>query len=108
MGQEMMNIISGHAACGDGTAANPAVAVSISLGFQPRYVKVVTVDATTGSFSTEWIYGMAAAKGMQLKDDTTFKLTELAANGITVNSRGFTIGTACQLAAHKYHWVAFA
>ena len=108
MGQEMMGLISGHSACGDGTAANPAVAVSISLGFRPRYVKVVTVDATTSSIMTEWIYGMTAAKGMQLKNDTTFKYTELAANGITVSATGFTIGTGCVTATKKYHWLAIA
>ena len=106
MAQENMQMATSHGDCGDGTAASTPVAVTLALGFRPRYVKVVTIDTTTDTFYTEWIYGMTAAMGMQMKDDTTFKYTELAADGITVSATGFTIGTACQTASKKYHWIA--
>ncbi len=102
-----MLLANGHGACGEGTAASTKAAVTIDCGFKPNYVKVITVDATTNSIMTEWVFGMTAAKGMQLKDDTTFKYTELAENGITVGDRGFVIGTGCQTNSKKYHWIAF-
>lgn len=98
-------LATGHAAVGDGTSASSAVAVTIECGFKPKYVKVLVID--TNCVATEWLEGMADAKGVQIKDSTGLKMAELSANGITVNDRGFIIGTAAQVNSKKYHWVAF-
>lgn len=99
-----MLMATAHGAVGDGTSAGTLAAIDVTIGFKPKYVKVFVVD--TNCVSTEWTEGMAAAKGIQLKDASGFKLTELSANGITVSARGFTIGTSCQTASKKYHWIA--
>lgn len=99
-----MLMATGHAACGKGTSATTAAAVEIECGFKPQYVRVVVID--TNCMATEWYEGMDAGKGVQLKENTGFKLAQLAANGITVNDRGFTLGTGCQVNAKAYYWVA--
>lgn len=101
---EQLFVGASHGAVGDGTSANPAVAVTINCGFKPKYVQAIVVD--TNCVTTTWIYGMTAAKGVQSKEDTGYKSAELAATGITVTDRGFTLGASAQVATKKYHWIA--
>jgi len=105
MTKAYMQMATSLGACGDGTTASTPAAVEINLGFKPKYVKVVVIDTTCAQ--TEWIQGMTAAKGVHLKvDAAAISFAELGADGITVSARGFTIGTAAQVASKKYHWVA--
>lgn len=100
----LMQMATAQGATGSGTSAATLAAVEVELGFKPKYVKVFVAD--TNCVATEWTDGMTAGKGIQLKENTGYKLTELSANGITVDDRGFTIGTSCQTASKKYYWVA--
>lgn len=108
-------LANGQAAYGGGTAASPAVAVNVGLGFVPRYVKVFNL-ANAAVVTTEFIQGdttVDMSQGVQIDADSG-TAAEVAANGITVGTvtigdqqvEGFTIGTACLTAATDYMWIA--
>jgi hypothetical protein len=64
-----------------------AAAITITLGFQPRYVAVFN---TTSGDKMEWFEGMAAASAFkQVAAGTSSIITSL---GITVSAGGFIIG----------------
>ena len=72
-----------------------ASAVSVSIGFKPRFVRVVNYD-TAGSL--EWQAGMPAASGVKVV--TAGAQTVVTSNGITVSDEGqITIGTDATNAA---------
>jgi len=75
-----------------------------TLGFQPRYVKVI--NETSGD-TMEWIEGMANAEGYKRLAAGTGAL--VTSNGITVGARGFTIGldTDINVQSEQVSWVAF-
>lgn len=110
-------LANGQAAYGGGTAASPAAAVNVGLGFVPRYVKVFNLVAGA-IVVTEFVQGDAnvdMAEGVQTSVAAAASSTAiLAANGITVGTvtvgnqqvEGFTIGTACLTANTDYMWIA--
>ena len=62
-------------------------AFTITLGFKPRYVKVVNL---ADDIQGEWFEGMAdAAMFVRVQDGTG---NEVSSNGITVSDSGFTLG----------------
>lgn len=64
-------------------------AYTFTLGFKPRYVRVINSAATGGSF--EWFEGMADASAIKrLAADGVQSL--VTSNGITVSDTGFTLG----------------
>ena len=65
-----------------------AAAITITTGFQPRYVKVQNVAASAVTF--EWYEGMAAASAV--KTAANGVKTIVTTNGITVSANGFTLG----------------
>jgi len=73
------------------------------LGFQPRYVRVV--NYTSGDEEL-WIEGMTAAHAVKrVAAGTSAAITSL---GITVNSRGFTMGldTDINVTSEQVYFVA--
>jgi len=73
------------------------------LGFQPRYVKVIN---TTSNDEECWIEGMPNASAQKrLKAGGASTITS---NGITVNSRGFTLGldTDINVTSEQVYFVA--
>ena len=100
-------LATGQAAYGKATAAGSPAAIDVVLGFKPVHVKVITVDVAN-SITTELIGGKTDGldEGIQYKENTGYKAAILAADGITINDKGFTIGTACQTANKPLVWMA--
>ncbi len=73
-------------------------AIDFSLGFTPRYVRILNED---GVFLFEWFEGMADGRGLR----STGSLVFVAAPGgvtprglvVTDTFRGFTVGLASQI-----------
>lgn len=78
----------------------------ITCGFQPRYVKVVNLTASTGLVMVEWFEGMSA--GTALKTDINGGMSIISTLGITVSARGFLIGldTDLLVTSEQLSWVA--
>jgi len=85
----------------DGTAA----AVTITTGFQPRYVKVVNTNAS-GLVMVEWFEAQADAAG--IKTASNGDRTTLTTLGITPSSSGFIIGldTDLNVTNEQMYWLA--
>lgn len=79
-------------------------AYTFTCGFKPRYVKVVNLAASSSSF--EWFEGMADASAWKTAVDGTAAL--VTTNGITVDSRGFTLGldTDVNVSSEQISWLA--
>lgn len=101
-----MLLTSGKGAVGGGTSATSAAAVTVAVGFKPKYVRIVAPAANKAGKVTEWFDGMTAAHAIEHKDDTGYSCAAITSNGITVSDRGFTIGTSCQVNSGKYYWLA--
>jgi hypothetical protein len=109
----------GHSRTGTLTQAATAVAVNISCGFHPSYVRIVN---TTDGVSEEWFRGMTDAHGIihqgdltstATAGDTSIKVvTSLgitpSGDGATDTFKGFTFGlqTDINIASKVYYWVA--
>jgi hypothetical protein len=81
-----------------------AVAVAITTGFRPRYVRVLN---NTSSDLEEWVEGMPSPSARkQLAAGTGSNITT---NGITVTDTGFTIGldTDINVVNEQMSWMAF-
>jgi hypothetical protein len=87
--------------------SSTAVAISITTGFKPRYVKIVN---ETGICMEEWFEGMAAASAVKTVDSGTgtTDIIRITSNGITVTSTGFTIGvdTDINVTSEQLNWLA--
>ena len=81
-------------------AASPA-AISITLGFTPKYVRVVN---QTTRVMYEWFEGMTAAHA--LKTVAAGTRTAETSGGITVTSKGFSAPAPAQ--NDQIRWQAFA
>ena len=82
-------------------------AYKFTLGFKPRYVRVINSAATGGSF--EWFEGMADASAVKrLAADGVQSL--VSSNGITVAEDGFTLGldTDINVTSEQVSFVAMA
>lgn len=82
-----------------------AAAFTITLGFKPRYVKVVNLAASSASM--EWFEGMAAASAWKVTTSGAFSL--ITSLGITVSATGFTVGldTDVNVSSEQLSWIAF-
>lgn len=80
-----------------------AAAFTITLGFQPRYVKVSNV---TSGDQEEWFEGMTAAHAR--KQVAAGTATIITSNGITVSASGFTVGldTDINVTSEQISWMA--
>jgi hypothetical protein len=66
-------------------------AYTFTLGFRPRYVKVMNVD---GLCMMEWFEGMAAASAVKTVDSgsNATDVVKITSHGITVSDTGFIMG----------------
>lgn len=80
-----------------------AAAITVTVGFKPRYVKIVNV---TSGDSEEWFEGMAAASGFKKVAAGTHSL--ITSNGVTVGDRTFIIGldTDVNVINEQLSWMA--
>ena len=81
-----------------------AAAFILTVGFQPRYVRVVNED---GDCYEEWFEGMADAESMKMLTGGTYE--KMTTHGITVSATGFTVGldTDINVTSQQLSWVAF-
>ncbi len=79
-------------------------ATAFTVGFQPRYVKVVNVDSGD---MFEWYEGMAAASACKTLGSTGVR-SKVTSNGITVSASGFTLGldTDVLVSSEQISWMA--
>ena len=70
-------------AVGTITVPNPAAAQSVTLGFNPRYVKAVNVNNLK---MYEWFYGMAAGTSLDTGNHDTAQIAVNAADDPVVTS----------------------
>jgi len=95
-----------HRAVGSYIEDTLAAAFVITVGFQPRYVRVVNED---GDAMMEWFEGMADAEAMKLVGDTSpVTYAKITSNGITVSATGFTVGldTDVNVVNQQMSWLA--
>ena len=80
-------------------------AMVLTLGFKPRFVRVIN---NTSADTEEWVEGMAAASAMKRVAAGTTSL--ITSNGITVSDTGFTIGldTDILVTSEQITWIATA
>ena len=83
------------------TSAGTLAATTITLGFIPSAVRVWTDDK-----SVDFTQDMPAGKGFATVQATDVTYAELSANGVTLTSNGFIIGTACQKISAVCYWQA--
>jgi|ERR1035437_916334 hypothetical protein len=95
----------GNVATGRYLTDATAAAIVITLGFTPRYVRVVNV---TSLDAEEWFEGMAAASAVKAVAAGTTTL--ITSNGITVSGNIFTIGldTDVNVINEQISWLAIA
>ncbi len=79
-------------------------AYEFTLGFQPRYVRVVN---NTSRDQLEWFEGMT--DGHAIKTVAAGTRTAITSNGITVSENGFTLGldTDVNVTSEQVSFVAF-
>lgn len=85
------------------TDSAAASAQTISLGFTPRYVRLVNL---TDRITDEWFEGMAQASSLHTVAAGTMTLE--TTNGITVAASSFTLTAATMLASKTFFWEACA
>lgn len=86
------------------TVPDPAAAQTVTLGFRPRYVKAFSVNNLT---TYEYFTGMTADTSLNIANHADTQISVNAAGGITLTTRGFTLGTdICDTAADVIHWFA--
>jgi len=71
-----------------GTVTGTGASLSVTLGFEPKYVKVINL---TSGASLETISDVGDGKGLKLTDTPTYAL--VSSNGLTIDNNGFTLGT---------------
>src|SRR3990167_11298029 len=79
-------------------------AVTFTLGFKPRWVRILNEAASSSGF--EWYEGMADASA--IKRALAGDLTVVTTNGITPSASGFTIGldTDVNVINEQLDWIA--
>lgn len=86
------------------TVANPAAAVTVTLGWVPRYVRAFSVNNLA---SYEHFAGMDAATSLDTGNHADTQISLNAAGSITLTSNGFTLGLdICDTAADVVYWLA--
>jgi phosphatidylserine synthase len=85
------------------TDASAAAAVTITLGFAPRFVRFVNL---TDRITEEWYEGMASASSLHAVAAGT--LTLETTNGIAVSGNTFTLTATTMVASKTFYWQAFA
>lgn len=83
--------------------ATAAAALTLTLGFVPRYFKLVNL---TDRITDEWFEGMASASSLHAVAAGTQTLE--ATNGIAISGTSVTFTATTMVASKTYYWVAYA
>lgn len=97
--------VAGHVAYG--TVTGTGSAISVTVGFQPQYVKLCNI---TGNCQMEWFQGMGNAYGQKIVDSGvgTTDISTVSSGGIIPAATGFSIGTDSDLNVNTevIYWLA--
>lgn len=85
------------------TDSATAAAVTITLGFKPRYVRFVNL---TDRITDEWFEGMSAANSLHTVAAGTMTLE--TTNGITVSGNTFSLTATTMVASKSFFWEAYS
>lgn len=90
-------------AIGSYVDSGTAAAFDITIGFKPRYVKVVNED---GDCYYEWFEGMADSEAMKMVTGGTY--AKVTTHGIIPLTNGFTVGldTDINVTDQVLSWIA--
>lgn len=83
--------------------ATAAAALTLTLGFTPRYFKLVNL---TDRITDEWYEGMASASSLHAVAAGT--LTLETTNGIAVSGTSVTFTATTMVASKTFYWEASA
>lgn len=83
--------------------ATTAAALTLTLGFTPRYFRLVNL---TDRITDEWFEGMASASSLHTIAAGTVTLE--TTNGIAVSGVSVTFTATTMVASKTYYWVAYA
>jgi len=90
---------------GEIAVANPAAAVTVTLGWVPRYIRAYNVNNLA---SYEFFEGMDAGTSLDNANHADTQNSLNAAGAITLTSNGFTLGLdICDTAADVVYWAAW-
>lgn len=84
-------------------------ALDVDCGFTPKAVIITGDDDTPPTAPVIALhFGHTAAKGIKVVNHDTAQIAVIAANGVTLGTKKFTVGTDANLneAAKKYKYVA--
>lgn len=83
--------------------ATAAAALTLTLGFTPRYFKLVNL---TDRITDEWFEGMASASSLHAVAAGTQTLE--TTNGIAISGTSVTFTATTMVASKTFYWVAYA
>ncbi len=104
--KKMVTQAGGQCFMGVGKSEDGAAELEIELGVKPRYIRVVIPKAGTDGEVYEWFEGMDDESAIKYFEDSGYKVNMIDSNGITVDSRGFKLGTAAQKDDSEFAWLA--
>lgn len=97
------NISKGIAQCSTGSFTSDNTATVVTLGFTPRWIKVIN---STDTIVWEKIEGMAAANCVKTVAAGTTTIDTTSAILIDAETRAFTISAAASGNAKAISWIA--
>ncbi len=83
------------------TDSASAAAATITLGFTPRYFRLVNM---TDRITDEWFEGLASASSLHMVANGTN--TAETTNGIAVSGSSVTFTATTLVASKSYYWIA--
>lgn len=83
------------------TNADAAAIVTLTLGFSPRYFKIIN---HTDRIVDEWLEGMASASSLHAV--ATGVLTLETTNGVAVSGGSVTLTAVTMAASKTFYWIA--
>jgi len=104
--KKMVTQADGQCFMGVGKSEDGAADLEIEIGVKPRYVRVVVPDEAKTGQVCEWFEGMDDASAIKYSDDSGLQVNMVDSNGITVDNRGFKLGTAVQKGDKEFAWLA--
>lgn len=91
-----------------GTIVGTGALVNVPIGWQPDAIELVNI--TDGNSVEKWFTGMAAGTSVKISGGTVAPVAANALSllaGDTVTTKGFTVGTASNVAGKTYAYTAW-
>lgn len=88
-----------------GSATSAGAAIAVSLGFKPRWVKVIN---ETDGIVWEKLEGMSATKTLKLISHDTAQVVVDTSTAISLDDSGFTLSSTAAGTSKALAWIAGA